>query len=200
MTDENKDKIETRTSNPEEKSTSNSREKSTSNPEENNESQKKSERIDKKTKINLENHNINEFRNSNTYRYLIGKRAKTILNELYGGYYNLLHTIFIMFIGYLICFVNNLSHLVIGLLVISLDAHSNIVLHDCPLSMMENKYLEKSGIETRLDFLRSLGLMYSTNNKYDIQLEVIINAWCLVAGKILFLICFKNFTNRSFVN
>ena len=45
-------------------------------------------------------------------------------------------------------------------------------------------------IETRVHVLQHLGIMYSNNKCYDTQLEVIINAWILTAGKLLFLVLF----------
>ena len=156
--------------------------------------------LDKQINRKIKNHNHEEYKTSNTYKYLIGERPKRFLEGLMGNYYTFIHTMFVLLLGYLICFVNDLRYLVIGLLIISLDAHANIVLHDCPLSMLEDKYLEKSGIETRLEFLRGLGIMYSLDTRYDAQLETIINCWSLIAGKILMLICFRNFTSRNFVN
>ena len=144
-------------------------------------------------------HDNTIFKETNVYKHLVGERPRRKLESFFGGYYTLLHTFFVVTCGYLILFDNSLSHLLIGLFIISLDGYANVVLHDCPLSMLENKYIEKSGIDTRLEFLRSLGIMYSAENKFDIQLEVIINGWSLLAGKILFLICFQNFTSRSFV-
>ena len=156
--------------------------------------------LDKAINRKIKNHKHEEYKASNTYKYLIGERPKRFLEGIMGTYYTIIHSLFVLLVGYLICFVNDLRYLVIGLLIISLDAHANIVLHDCPLSMLEDKYLEKSGIETRLEFLRGLGIMYSLDSRYDAQLETIINAWSLIAGKILMLICFRNFTSRNFVN
>jgi hypothetical protein len=150
-------------------------------------------------KRNLKNHDNTTFKDTNVYKYIVGEKPRGRLNNLFGGYYTFLHSFFVIAIGYLILFDNNMTHLVIGLLIMSLDGYANVVLHDCPLSMVENKYLEKSGIETRLEFLRTLGIMYSADNKYDIQLETIINAWTLISGKILMLMCLRNFTSRSFV-
>uniref|UniRef100_A0A6C0LYT1 Uncharacterized protein n=1 Tax=viral metagenome TaxID=1070528 RepID=A0A6C0LYT1_9ZZZZ len=150
-------------------------------------------------KRNLKNHDNTTFKDTNVYKYIVGEKPRGRLNILFGGYYTFLHSFFVIAIGYLILFDNNMTHLVIGLLIMSLDGYANVVLHDCPLSMVENKYLEKSGIETRLEFLRTLGIMYSADNKYDIQLETIINAWTLISGKILMLMCLRNFTSRSFV-
>ena len=45
-------------------------------------------------------------------------------------------------------------------------------------------------IESRIHVLQHFGIMYSNDKCYDTQLEVIINAWSLVAGKILFLVIF----------
>ena len=154
---------------------------------------------EEKIKKNIKNHNKEEFLKSKVYEHLVGEKPRRFLQDFFGNYYTILHSFFVVAIGYLICFVNDMSYLVIGLLIMSLDGYANVVLHDCPLSMVENKYLDKSGIDNRLEFLRSLGIMYTANNKYDIQLEVIINAWTLIAGKILMLICFRNFTRRNFL-
>ena len=52
------------------------------------------------------------------------------------------------------------------------------------------KYLGSNMIESRIHVLQHFGIMYSNDKCYDTQLEVIINAWSLVAGKILFLVIF----------
>jgi len=147
----------------------------------------------------LKHHNNVEFKTSDVYLHVVGDKPRRFLQDLFGNYYTILHSFFVVAIGYLICFVNDMSYLVIGLLIMSLDGYANVVLHNCPLSMMEEKYLDKSGIETRLEMLRTMGIMYSATNTYDIQLETIINAWTLIAGKILLLIIFRNFTKRSFI-
>ena len=69
-----------------------------------------------------------------------------------------------------------------------MDALSNIVLYDCPLTMLEKKYLGFSGTSTRVNYLHKFGFMITNEKEYDIQLEVIVNAWCMCAMKLLILI------------
>ena len=153
----------------------------------------------KMMKRKLTHHDNDEFKTSDVYLHIVGDKPRRFLQDFFGNYYTIVHSFFVVAVGYLICFVNDMSYLVIGLLIMSLDGYANVVLHNCPLSMMEEKYLEKSGIESRLEMLRTMGIMYSATNTYDIQLETIINAWTLIAGKILMLIIFRNFTKRSFI-
>ena len=110
-----------------------------------------------------------------------------------GVYYCLLHTLFMILIGFIVFFVTNKTYLCMTLLVISLDAIANVVFFDCPLSILEKKYLGKSMIESRLTKLQKWGMMYANNRIYDTQLEVIINGWTLCSAKILFLIVFDWF-------
>ena len=56
--------------------------------------------------------------------------------------YNVIHDIFIFVIAFIIIFNNNLYYLTILLIIVSLDAVSIVVLHKCPLSTLEKKYLK----------------------------------------------------------
>lgn len=133
---------------------------------------------------------INLFNSNYIFTSDITKYYKNICLKISGYYYCIIHTIFMILCGYILFFVHDKISLIILLLIISLDAHANVVLFDCPLSGLEKKYLGSNMIESRIHVLQHFGIMYSNNKCYDTQLEVIINAWSLVAGKILFLLIF----------
>jgi hypothetical protein len=133
---------------------------------------------------------LNLFNNSYIYNNSITDYFKDFCSQIPGYYYCTVHSLFMVLCGIILFFVHDKFAMIALLLVISLDAHANVVLFDCPLSGLEKKYLGTSMIESRVHVLQHLGIMYSNNKCYDTQLEVIINAWILTAGKLLFLVIF----------
>ena len=147
----------------------------------------------------MENNNLFKLIDSNVIRH--------VANIIYEKFhfknidiksYNIIHDIFIFFIAFIIMFNNNLCYLTIILLIVSLDALSIVVLHRCPLSTLEKKYLKKSSAEERKDFLKKLGILYNCNHEYENQIEMLINAWMIVAGKCLMIIFLKTFNIKIF--
>jgi len=118
---------------------------------------------------------------------------KITFNLLVGGYYSMIHVLFMILIGLIILFVTNKAYLVMTLIIISLDAAANIIFLDCPLTMLERQYFKTCMVENRLQGLQRCGLMYTNDKCYDTQLEVIINTWSLCAAKIMILIVFDWF-------
>ena len=107
--------------------------------------------------------------------------------------YDLIHDIFIFVIAFIIIFNTNLLYLVIVLLIVSLDAFSIVVLHRCPLTILEKKYLKKTSCEKRKNILKNLGILYKCNHEYENQIELLINVWMLVAGKCILIILLNTF-------
>lgn len=121
-------------------------------------------------------------------KYLLNEKFKNFLRKCIGYHYGLIHCALVFYTLFCIVFVNNIVHLTCVLVFISMDALSNIVLYDCPLTMLEKKYLGFSGTSTRVNYLHKFGFMITNEKEYDIQLEVIVNAWCMCAMKLLILI------------
>jgi hypothetical protein len=113
------------------------------------------------------------------------------LSYLKGAYYGTLHTLLILACCYILLFTNNLSYLIILLLIISLDAISIVFLHDCPLTLLEKKYIGISGREIMNKIYQKINIFYHCNHLYESQLELLINVWALIVLKILFIIIFK---------
>ena len=114
--------------------------------------------------------------------------------------YNLIHDIFIFFMAFIIIFNTNLFYLAIILIIISLDAFSIIVLHQCPLTILEKKYLKKTSCEDRKKILKNIGIFYKCNHYYEHQIELLINVWLLVACKCLVIILLKTFNIKLMDN
>jgi hypothetical protein len=88
----------------------------------------------------------------------------------------------------IILFSNNISYLLIVLLIICLDGIANILFQDCPLTLLEQKYCKMSMSKFKNIIYRKLGINYKCNHIYENQLEIIINVGCATVLKILVLI------------
>jgi hypothetical protein len=143
--------------------------------------------------------------NSNIVRFFINDVigifiSSDIKQKLMGMYYGNLH-IAIMFLGIcIILFSNNLFYLIILLLIISIDAFTLIIIHDCPLTMLEKKYLGTSIVELRKKMLKRIGILYNCDHVYECQLEFIINIASTIIFKILMIIFMKLFNVKIISN
>lgn len=136
---------------------------------------------------------------------IIRKTANFIYNKLNLKnsnfiHYNFIHDLFIFFMAFIIIFNTNLFYLAIILFIISLDAFSIVVLHQCPLTILEKKYLKKTSCEERKKILKNVGISYKCNHYYENQIELLINAWLIVACKCLIIILFKTFNIKLIDN
>ena len=113
--------------------------------------------------------------------------------------YMIIHTIFIILIGFVAMFSCNMWHLAILLIVVSLDALSIVVLHECPLTTLERKYYGESMCDIRTEELKKAGIVYTCSHEYEKQIELLINGWMIVAGKCC-CILFMNTVNMKLVN
>ena len=114
------------------------------------------------------------------------------ISGIKGLYYMYFHFFIIFFVAFHLLFLFDYAGLCVLLLIVSLDAFSVLILHGCPLSHLERSYLLIDGSEFRSSSLRSMGIMYSCDDEYEKQLELLINVWCLIVGKLLFLLFFRN--------
>ena len=110
----------------------------------------------------------------------------------------LIHNIFIFAVGFILLFNNNLFYLAVLLIIVSLDALSVVILHECPLTTMEKKYMNISSCDIRNNILKNSGIVYNCDHDYEKQIELLINVWMLIAGKCLCIIFFKTFQLKLF--
>lgn len=133
----------------------------------------------------------------NEYSKLVSENiVRIILNSIpscvktfIGTYYAFIHWI-LAFLGLMIMlFSNNIIYLCALLVVIILDSLSIVFLHDCPLTMLEKKYLGTSTVTTRRTALKNMGILFTCDHEYEAQLEVLINMWTITAIKMFVIIC-----------
>ena len=117
-----------------------------------------------------------------------------ISKETIGSYYQWMHNIIIFGGVIVILFNNNPIHLIIMLILVSLDAFANVVCHNCPLTSLERKYLGNSLSHERRKLLKDSGIMYKCSHIYESQVELIVNIWTMVAAKIVVVLAIKTFT------
>lgn len=140
---------------------------------------------DKKCKIK---NNYEDIVNENIIRILLNN-VPQFVKKIIGYYYAFIHSLIAILGLMVLLFSNNVVHLACLLVLVILDALSIVFLHDCPLTQLETKYLGYSSVSKRRQFLQNMGILYQCDHNYEGQLEVLINAWCFVAIKMLVLIC-----------
>lgn len=152
----------------------------------------------KKSKKNIEKRKINVKNN-------IVRKASKFLNdyfnfsdEIKGQFYYSLHEYFIFFIGFITVFSTSINFLIAILIIVSLDAISLVMLHECPLTTMEKKYLGFTSCDKRNNILKELGIVYKCDHNYEKQVELLINVWCFIVAKCLCIILFNMFNVKLF--
>jgi hypothetical protein len=152
-----------------------------------NKKQNKRDKQNKKDNQKQKQDNSTQTQDKNVIRNL-SDLLKPSFDKLIGSYYGLIHIAFMFLGGIILLFSNNIMYLSIMLFIVSLDAFANVVNHNCPLTLMEEKYLGISGKEISNIFYKQAGIMYTCNHIYETQLELLINVWILLACKILAII------------
>ena len=89
----------------------------------------------------------------------------------------------------IILFNTNIIYLFCTLIIVSLDALSIVILHGCPLTQLEQKYLKTNTSDDRYQYFKKCGILYSCQHEYDKQIELMVNVWLLIAIKCLVIIC-----------
>lgn len=151
---------------------------------------KKSYKDDRKLKM-IEDNIIRR-----TFKYLYEKFDLRSIQE--STIYRHTHDTFIFLISFIVLFSTNLSHLVIIFIIVSFDAISIVMLHGCPLTALERKYIKRSSCDDRDELLNAIGISYNCNHEYEKQVELLINVWMMVAGKCMCIIGLKMFNVKLF--
>ena len=118
------------------------------------------------------------------------------LKKVFGYYYVLAHTLILATGGFVLLFSNNVFYLTILLLIVSLDAFAIVVLHDCPLTILEKKYLKHSIKKEHNKIYKKYNILHKCNHLYESQIEYATNIWVMVSCKILCILFMQ--TSRQF--
>lgn len=141
--------------------------------------------------INKTKHIQNEI--ENTLVRTISKKTTPYLNKLIGNYYWLMHAMIMMGSGIVLLFDNNIYHLLAIFNIVCIDCIACVFLHDCPLTILENKYLYNSIVNDKSYVLKNANILYKCDHQYEKTLEFLTNMVCFLFGKITFLILLKLF-------
>lgn len=126
----------------------------------------------------------------------LSKIIRPYLNTLIGAYYGTLH-LSIMFLGSIVLlFDTNLFHLFIIFIIVTIDAIVCVILHNCPLTMLEQKYLGHSIISTRMKLYKKLNILHKCNHEYETTLEFLSNMASLLIVKISAIMCIQFLSNH----
>ena len=123
----------------------------------------------------------------------LSKNISPFLNKYLGNYYWFLHAFIMMSAGTILLFDNNIYHLLILFNIACADAIACIFLHDCPLTVLENKYLKSSLVNGKYNCLKNSPILYECNHNYEKTLEFVTNMVCFLFGKINVLLIMKLF-------
>jgi len=149
------------------------------------------EKKEKKEKKGEKEKNLYKKLKNNNIRKICDYLGPSIKNSIIGTYYYYIHLFIMTICGLIIFFSKNIHYLTILLIIVTLDLFLIVILHDCPITMLEQKYLGTSGIANKNKFLKSLGISHKCNHYYEVQLETVLNIWCVIVSKISSLITFK---------
>ena len=116
------------------------------------------------------------------------KSFSPFLKKVIGHYYLFIHNIIISVGCFVFFFSNRIFYLSVLLNMIILDCMSIVFIHDCPLTMLEKKYLDNSLVEARQKSFKDMGIVYECEHEYEKQLELLINLWSFIALKIFYII------------
>ena len=124
---------------------------------------------------------------SNIIRRFI-KFVSPYIRPIIGSFYALMHWIFMSFSVSCLCLSNNVYHLFILLLIFHLDMIFILSVHQCPLTILEKKYLGTSINHAMKKYFKEIGINYKCNHLYETQLECVITMCSIIITKIFILI------------
>ena len=113
-------------------------------------------------------------------------------------FYRHVHDTFIFLVSLIALFSMNLTHMVVLFIIVTFDAFAIVVMHRCPLTALERKYIKHSSCDDRDELLGALGISYNCNHEYEKQVELLVNVWLLVAAKCMCIIIMKMFNIKLF--
>ena len=111
-----------------------------------------------------------------------------------GAYYATCHSILVHLIIFTLLFSSNIIHLSCIFNLLAVDAISIVILHDCPLTMLEQKYLKSSMAKVRNKVFKNSKIDFKCNHQYESSLEAVLNLLTLIGIKIGYVIAFKMYT------
>jgi hypothetical protein len=114
-------------------------------------------------------------------------------NSLIGYYYLTLHNLLLLGGGLILLFSDNVVFLTMLCLIIMGDAACIVTLHNCPLTLLEQNYLDRNFAKETKNAFAYANIVYNCEHVYETQLEFVINLWTFVVFKIFALMLLRTF-------
>jgi hypothetical protein len=151
-------------------------------------------------------HKTKQKKDKSLYTFLKNNIVRKWSNA-FNGTYDLktlmksqIYSFFHHFYGFLICFIvvfsTNLYHLLISLIIVALDGISIIFLHQCPITMLERKYIDDSDSHFRQRIMEKLDISYQCDHIYEQQIEFIVNVLFIITIKIFSIMFIRSFNYK----
>lgn len=166
------------------------------------------EKMDETKKCETDKGNKKSYKNNKKLKMIEDSVIRKLCIYLYKKFnlkevkestlYRHVHDTFIFLISFIALFSMNLTHMAILFIIVSFDAFAIVVLHACPLTTLERKYIKRSSCDDRDELLGALGISYNCDHEYEKQIELLINVWLMVAGKCMCIIVMKMFNIKLF--
>ena len=140
---------------------------------------------------------IKKILSKNNVRNLLQTFAP-FLKFCIGSYYVAIHCVVAIFVAFILLFSNNILFLIIIANIIALMGLASVILHNCPITQLECKYLGFSASEIRQECLQNIGIFYNCG-VYEFQLEVLLNLFMLTVFKIFVIIILFMFFKKKII-
>ena len=138
------------------------------------------------------------FEDNIVRRILKTFHIKSFKDAIIGSLYYILHQIALVMMVCIVLFSNNLQHLTILFVLIALDGVATTIIHDCPITRLESKYLGTNMCEHKLMVLRDLKIQYHNDKDYEQIIDTILTGGGLIAFKIICILCIQ--TYKLYIN
>lgn len=98
------------------------------------------------------------------------------------------HTLIMICCGIILMFSNNIFYLLCMFVFTMFDSCCIVVLHDCPLTKLEHKYMKRSIRSEITKKMRDMKIVYKCDHNYEKQLDFLINISSMLLLKMFVLI------------
>ena len=117
----------------------------------------------------------------------VARNIVRLYHPLLGVYYASLHLLLMVLAAFLLLFNQNIYHLFLLLGIVAIDALSCVILHNCPLTLLEQKYLGTSLIRINMKLCKKMRIGYRYSHEYERTIELLSNVGALLILKIIVL-------------
>jgi hypothetical protein len=118
--------------------------------------------------------------------------TNALMKKIIGSYYFIIHIILIFLGCIVLLFSSNIFYLLILMNIIFIDGVAMLSYHECPLTILEQKYLDTNMSKQSKINLNNSNIFHNCDHIYESQFELIINLCTLLIVKVLSIIILKS--------